>query len=381
MGNVPVITATDLSDGLPTNQPRAEVFTFIEDELLAIVDQLPEAVDISTYGTPTQWAGYSLLTKMYLNAEVYTGTARWDDAENAANQVINSGKFSLDQDYMAIFAPDNGPQSMESIFSIVDDANIATNLNFWKRFLHPKINQVTSFDNALVGTVQTSTFTSLPGGAWGGHCTFPDFYAKYNDPNDVRNQQWLEGMLYTTNETGESVPLTDGDPPTPIVITPTLSWGKADAANPFNLGGGATEIMEGVRSLKYYPDPNAVGGQGLANNDYVYFRYADVLLMKAEATARRANDASLALPLVNEVRTARNAAPLATMTFEDLLDERGREFAFEHWRRNDMIRFGTWENAFGLKTNSDPTRRLFPIPQQQINTNPNLKQNPGYSGT
>ena len=82
--------------------------------------------------------------------------------------------------------------------------------------------------------------------------------------------------------------------------------------------------------------------------------------------------------LVNALRVLRGATPLANVTESDLLDERARELYDEGWRRNDLIRFGKWEGSWGIKTSTDVTRRLFPIPQNQIDTNPNLQQNPGY---
>jgi hypothetical protein len=118
-----------------------------------------------------------------------------------------------------------------------------------------------------------------------------------------------------------------------------------------------------------------------AENEHVAFRYADVLLMKAEALLRK-GDAAGGLTLVNMIRTdpSRNASALATLTVDNLLDERGRELAWEGWRRNDLIRFGKFLQPDQARPDaSGPERLLFPIPNEQLAVNPNLSQNPGYN--
>ncbi len=138
--------------------------------------------------------------------------------------------------------------------------------------------------------------------------------------------------------------------------------------------GNNLEIT-GIRVIKYPIDYN--NGDN-ANNDYVYYRYADVLLMKAEALLRK-GDAAGALAIVNQVRTARNASAMASLDATALLAERGREFYWEGERRSDMIRFGKFLEPFQGKPNvSGPERLLFPIPATALAVNPNLEQNPGY---
>ena len=117
----------------------------------------------------------------------------------------------------------------------------------------------------------------------------------------------------------------------------------------------------------------------LANlsNDFPVFRYADVLLMKAEAEFRLGNSA-VALSLVNQVRARAGVAPFTSLTADNLLAERGREMFAEGWRRSDLIRFGKYNDAWWEKPVSSSTVNLFPIPLPQIDANPNLTQNPGY---
>lgn len=356
-GNVPLVTSF-LDTETPTNSSRTEIYNFLVSELTEVSESITDEVDPATYGFPTKWFAHFLLAKLYLNAEVYTGVAANFETITQLDIIIDSGKFALADNYMSMFSPTNGPGVSESIFALPNDASAGSTMNFPLRFLPGRAAQAFGVD----------------AGGWGGHATLPEFYAKFTDPTDQRNEQWLAGLVSKPN--GDPVLFDDAQ----MNLINELRWGEFDATNEFNVGGdnylGNGEI-QGVRSVKYQPDPNQVGGQGLQNNDYIFFRYADVVLMKAEALFRLGNN-SEALGLINEVRTKRNASPRTTINLDAILEERGFEFAFEHWRRNDMIRFGTWEDSFGLKTNADINKRLFPIPQLILDVNPNLQQNPGY---
>ena len=115
------------------------------------------------------------------------------------------------------------------------------------------------------------------------------------------------------------------------------------------------------------------------NNDFPVFRFSDILLMKAEATLRSNGSAQVVADLVNQVRSNRTTSPaLTTVSLEDIYQERSRELAMETWHRNDMIRFGKFENKWGYKTDADKNKRILPIPQGAMTLNPALKQNPGY---
>jgi len=139
---------------------------------------------------------------------------------------------------------------------------------------------------------------------------------------------------------------------------------------------GANLEVTGIRAYKY-PIDYVHADNGFVDNDYPYFRYADVLLMKAEALLRT-NNAAGALTIVNNIRADRGATPLASLTLDNLLDERGRELYLESWRRQDLIRFGKFLQPWQEKPASDPRYLLFPIPNGQLAANPNLVQNPGY---
>ena len=128
----------------------------------------------------------------------------------------------------------------------------------------------------------------------------------------------------------------------------------------------------GIRLIKYHP------GNGSFTGHSIVFRYADAHLMKAEAIMRGGTSSEDALTMVNNLRTIRMATPLASVTEQDMLDERGRELYAEFWRRNDQIRFGKFSEPWQYKTNTDTFRTIYPIPSSALISNPNLVQNPGY---
>ena len=128
----------------------------------------------------------------------------------------------------------------------------------------------------------------------------------------------------------------------------------------------------GIRVIKYHPE------NGSYANHEKMFRYADAYLMKAEAIMRGGSSSETALGMVNNLRSIRAASTLSSVSEQVMLDERGRELYKEFWRRNDLIRFGKFAEAWGLKDADDAYRALFPIPSTALLSNPNLTQNTGY---
>jgi hypothetical protein len=146
----------------------------------------------------------------------------------------------------------------------------------------------------------------------------------------------------------------------------------------FDVGNDELAWNMGYRNVKFHPDATSLNRN--QNNDVPIFRYSDAILMKAEAIQRggAATLGATALSLVNSIRTARQASAFTAVTLESIYEERAREFASEMWHRNDMIRYGKFENKWGYKTDADITRRIFPIPNSALLLNPALVQNPGY---
>lgn len=339
-GNVPIVT--DATSAGSTNQ-RAEVYAFIEKELTEAIPSLPAG---KAYGRMTQDAANMLLAKLYLNAGVYKGSPEWQKAYDTANKVINSKNgYSLAPSTLANFTTQNQGSS-EAIFNIPYDSFLAGGLNFQMRTLHYANQQTYNLGNA----------------PWNGFCTLADFYNSF-DSKDARSAMWIAGQQYSSS----GAPLLDAKNQPLAFIADFPKDQMTDADPEFQVAG--------VRSQKYQIQRNNPNGD--QDNDFVFFRLADAVLMRAEAAFNLGKTAE-ALTDVNTIRTRSLIDPLKAITAADILAERGREFAWEGWRRNDMIRFGVFSTARKFMSKTDKTRELFPIPQQRIDANPLLKQNPGY---
>ena len=381
-GNVPLDTL--YGDFTPkTNTPRAQVFDFVEKEIQSCIPFLSEVNDVTQYGRPNKWTAYALLAKMYLNAEVYTGTKRYDDCIAACDKVIASGKYGIEPraSYLQMFYPNNGPQMKEFIFAIPYNPTMSNSFPFRSVNIHARYQVPRSMAKRF----------SMPYTPAGSASTLPEYYAYFNDSKDVRNGQWLTGLQYMADGvTPITVTTTNlgydqfykGSNPTEVKtfqvsLTPDIVLRQSVAS--FDAGNDEVAWNMGYRNIKFYPDATSLNRD--QNNDVPVFRYSDILMMKAEAILRGGapTGGATAVSLVNQVRSERTTSPaLTTIDLEGVYAERVREFAFESWHRNDMIRFGKFENKWGFKTNADTYRRIFPIPRNALQLNPNLKQNPGY---
>ena len=339
------IIAGGLSTGNPKQSTRAEMFAFIEKELLEIYPKLSDVSGGAYYGRMNKWVVDMMLAKMYLNAQVYTGTPRWADAVKRTTNIIDSKKFSLAGDFFSNFSTTN-QTSPETILATPFDKSKRGGMNIQMRTLH-YLNQLTY---------------GLGSAPWNGFATVTEFYNSF-DNQDVRKKMWIVGQQYAANGT----PLKDDA--LPMIFTPEI---KA-----FELPAGAEGRLQGARSQKYEIQKNNAFND--MDNDFVIFRLGDVYLMRAEANLRAGSEA-LAIADANIVR-ARAGMPaytIATLTLNEMLAERGRELAWEYHRRQDLIRFGQYTKAWRFKDASQPFRNLYPIPNDQLSLNPNLKQNPGY---
>jgi hypothetical protein len=346
---------------------------------------------------------YALLAKMYLNAEVYTGTARFNECITACDSVISAGngsQYGLEPraTYLQMFYPTNGPGAKEFIFAIPYDASTSNNYMFYGRYdLNRNLGVKYRYSGSTPGANVNPIINATTGGGLvnnrpsGPRMTTSEFYAHFNDPNDIRNRQWLGGLQYwddgspimvRTTNLGYNQFYTGGDPSGTFTyhldLTP-LAPSRLGATS-FDLGRDEIAWNTGYRNIKFYPDANSITRN--QNNDVAVFRYSDILLMKAEAIFRGGAPTlgHTALSLINTLRDQRTTSPpLASLTLDIIYSERCRELAWENWHRNDMIRFGKFESSYGLgKTNAEPHRRIYPIPTNAMTENPNLKQNPGY---
>ena len=381
-GNIPLDTV--YGDFTPHEKmDRKDVFNYIESELTKAIPNLSAVSGQTTYGRPNKWMAYALLAKMYLNAEYYTGTSRYDDCIAACDQVVGSGLYEIEpiDTYLQMFYPDNGPEMKEFIFAIPYDPS-ASALSGTNGMMYRARYDV---PRSLQAKFSLSFRPSAP------ESTLPEFYAHFDDPNDIRNGQWLTGLQYlndgvtpinvTTTKKGYDQFYTASDGGDAYTYQVNLTPDIILRQNPdlFDCGNDEIAWNMGYRNIKFYPDATSTNRN--QNNDMPVFRYSDIILMKAEAILRggTATNGQTALSLVNMVRSNRTtSAAWTSVTLDDLYDERCREFAYETWHRNDMIRFGKYEESWGFKTNTDAYRRIFPIPTDAIVLNPSLVQNDGY---
>ena len=364
-GNVPIFTEPKVDpNNLPEQNTRTEVFNFVVDELKEAAENLPSETEVGEeyYGRFTKEAAYALLATTYLNGEVYTGEAYYDEAIKYADLVINSGAYSLLPNYFDNFSADNAGNA-EFIFGGVYTPNIPGGIG------HPLVQKVLpGISGGLFG---------LPYTPQNGFGTRPSVVALYEDENDVRKDIYLTYGELKDPRTGETVMVERIVPDNnSLLYTPGVS---TEGPVPYEIipatGIRNQPMNAGIKWIKWGIDPNTNGGN--AGNDIAFIRYADILLVKAEALART-GDMGGALALVNKVRERSEAAPLSSITLEDILDERGRELAFEMTRRRDLIRFGKFTEPWEFKEASEPFRTLYPIPRAAIDANPKLKQNQGY---
>jgi hypothetical protein len=346
--DVPMVTEADQVGGAaPLQAKRAEVFSYIVTELTEIIPQLPPAGP-STYGRANQIAGHMLLAKLYLNAQVYTGTAEWAKALTEINAVI-AGPYTLNPHWRYNFLADNNT-SNEIIFAVTQDGKNTQNWGGTTFLVHAGCGG--DIDNNALGV----------NGCWWGFRLKPEayrnFFAPYQVAGDTARTSFFSGQ---TVEMANLQNFTDG------VAAPKFS----------NKSSAGVAGADGN-----FPD-----------TDYPMFRLADAYLMYAEVVARNGGgSAAQALTYVNQLRRrvygntdGDITGPQLTLDF--ILAERGRELLFEGQRRMDLIRFGKftgggylWAWKGGTKAGSalDPTRALYPIPASELVANPNLKQNPGY---
>ncbi|MDA3927417.1 MAG: RagB/SusD family nutrient uptake outer membrane protein [Prolixibacteraceae bacterium] len=344
-GNVPFFTENNLTVDQIPQVDKKEVFNFIVQELTENIETLDATIGGNYYGRFNKWAGYALLAKVYLNAEVYTGTPMWTECLDACNK-IDGGGFKLH----------SGAE---------DAANVLGN-KYYELF-----GDVCPNDETILGIFITVdivgrnilTIRSMGGAdgnllfgasVWNGAIVPEDYYNRF-DANDVRIRQFRHG----DNPYG----------PQPAGF---INY----SINVDNLDNPGAEPNAGIRSSKFWPVEPLNGGG--ASNDFPIYRYADILLMKAECLVR-SGDAAAAKTYVDQVRERAGLDGLSgNPDLEDIYNERSFELAWEGHRRQDMIRFGTFTEAHGLVPAVDDHFKLFPIPTAALNANPNLTQNLGY---
>lgn len=336
-GNVPIVTSFENTE-LPSNSTRKQVFEFVESELKDIVTELPSA---PIYGKFTQNVANALLGRLYLNAEVFTGTPRWQDCINACDKVTD---YILEPDYFTNFLIQN-EVSRETIFAIPYDSKSGTTGNY--------LQSMTVHEYQKFAISRTGNYPGSPNGL----LSQPGLYSSFDD-NDLRKKSLLEGPQINIS-TGNVILLDDGSE-----LNYTEAIGDLNAAKP----------NEGVRMYKY----ETKDGEGWErDHDWVVIRYSEILMMKAESYVRMGN-IGMAVPLVQQVRSRAGLPAPGTIDLNFINNELKFEFVYEGHRRTDNIRFGDFFQPWWNKGVTPAYRGIFPIPQSELEKNTNLVQNPGY---
>lgn len=366
----------------PVLSPQQAIDTLVT-TLTAIIPQLP-ATNRPYKASPD--AARFLLMKVLLNKGAFINRQSPTFDNNDMQQVIALGTaitangYSLTPNYFDNFGPSNATTSKEMILA-------------WNNTGASAVDGINSggINARWMMTLHYNSWEKKKGEAgWNGFSTVADFYNTFG-ANDTRvGGQPYPGVTDVSglkpglvvgqqfNEKGDSLKDRQGNP---LKFTPEVKLIEIDK--------NRLEVA-GIRVIKYPPDYSAYS-DGNPRNQLQIFRFADVVLMMAEARLRQSSaDVAGALALVNPLRVARGATPLTTITLVNptnvydpttLLAERGRELYWESWRRNDLIRFGVFLKQWALKdADADPIRNLlFPIAPDELLANPNLKQNPGYA--
>lgn len=391
-GDVPVLDHLPADNEAVVRSPRKEVAEFIEKEVKECLPDLSDKNDASTYGKPNKWMAEALLVKLYINWGVYTcgdvtkydvattKNSKLDECVKYCDDIIGSGLFNLNDPYRKKFMFDNGPQIKDFIYAMPYDKVSAQGLLYGRYRAFRRIDD---------GDTQ-GYYGGKMGKSCAGICAMnPEFADLFCLEGDDRNDAVLKGKVFIHDAiTGEETDTPYIYKGTQLELTKTITLQEGGLAT-LNCGATPDGWRQGYRSIKFYPNPNEYSAYNrYQSNDVPIFRFADIILTKAEAIKRGATATNGDTPqsLFNQIRSYVHAPLLDhDPSLQEILDERGREFFDENWRRNDMIRFGTFESEYGFHKHSNPdarfdkTCRILPVPDDILKENTNWEQNPGYN--
>lgn len=348
----------------PKTKTRQEMYSWLETEIKDNMSMLDKQRSASNYGRVTYDMANFLLAKLYLNAEVWTGTAQWEKVKDICKAIMESGGYSLTKNYGDSFAVNNENGS-EAIFAIPHSSV------YTKEAFYPYV--ITLNDNLKdiwkIGSTWDGTFMGQP-----------DFLATY-EPGDLRKSAtWLYGEIYDLS--GNRVKYQDGVDADKKPIMKDLFL--EDINIPESKFGAGLGKTDGARIIKwpYQSDGSLTNYTVSMENDFYLMRYSDVVLMYVEALIRlnKAGEAAM-VPEFKAIRTRAGLQPFtaADCTLDKFFLERAHEMAIEGWEREDLIRFGKYLEPWWAKPEAGKDYMiLLPIPELARGANPNLGQNPGY---
>lgn len=422
-GNVPFITEDDVVGAfLPEQINREDLFAYIESELKAIETELP-APQANEYGRVDRAAAWTLLSRLYLNAEVYTGTERYADCAEYCTKVINEGGYTLEPNYEHLFMSDNN-NSNEIIFPVNFDGTFTQTYGGTTFLTHSTVggDSLSQIDKTYYGIEF----------GWAGNRSTPQYAVFFPDTDDKRNMFKTFGQTLEFTEDAQLGQF--------VVGWPIAKWRNVQSTSIAEFTGTflsdvltITDVAEGTVQLGQYltatgikgdnkiiefltgtggtgtyrvekpdtvevataihaaiPGANLDAAGNFTDIDFPVMRYADVLLMYAECAARGYADAGTGTMYVNMLRERAYgdaAHNVASITPESVLEERARELQWEGYRRTDLIRYGLYTGGAYLwafkggpynGTSVPDYLNLFPLPSADVVANPNLTQNPGY---
>ena len=342
-GNVPFADETSVVGAFPEQIMRADLFAWLETELTDLINNSALAAPRGNgFARADKGVAKFLLAKLYLNAQVYTGSARWNDCANVLKDLMDDGyalhttSAGVFSPYQELFLADNDRCTDEIIFAVEQDGVNTTSYGATNYLIFASTGG--EMDPALLGISS----------GWGGLRTTPEFYDKFSS-GDARNLFYTATQQKSIDDIGE--------------FTNGYAFMK-------------------FRNIKSDGEPGKE--LGFVDTDFPMMRYADVLLMAAEC---QLNGASIdGLSAINQVRERAGLSALTALSAQAVIDERGRELYQECWRRSDLIRFGlftsgyNWQWKGNVKEGRDVEsfRTLFPIPDSDRLANTGLKQNTGY---
>ena len=326
-GNVPLVTkATYDASNPPKQATRADLYNFVKTELTDLASSALPATN--SYGRVDKYAAEALLAKLYLNSAIYLGTANANlaDVVTLTSDIVSNSSYSLDPSYHHVFGATNGVNNVETLFTMICKNKGTACVNMSAMF---------SLDDSR------DTYGAWASG-WDGAATLPTFYRSF-ESTDIRRAQFIAGPQFFPDGVTHSIQVDDQGRTSQLVYAVDFT-----AKDPVN----NADHWDGARGGKYmmdgYGNFGNMGSGGMMNSDMPILRFADVLMMKAEAEYRQNPGSTDALALVNQVRLrgGNPVAPFTSLNDANFLAERGREFAWEGWRRNDVPAF---ESEIGAK--------------------------------
>lgn len=355
-GRGPWTDESSVVGATPPTYDRVQLFDAVVNDL---VDAIPQVYPASQqeYGRVSREAGYALLAKLYLNAEVYTGKAMWQQCADACQKILDSG-LTLAPDYKYLFCASNAKRVASSTYGVANEIiwSVPQNDITMQCYGGTTYLSVGAYSASIPAELKTQLGTN--GGVWQGPHMRPETVNNFPDPNDQR--ALFYGDIFNND------------------IQNLVAWGDAGTDGYMCIKYTFTDEND------YYNTAGVMNNNGFNSADTPIFRLGDIYLMLTECAINGVNVDGL--KYYNDVRKRAGIATAATTlpSKRELLDERNRELYWEGHRRSDMIRLGfytggdyiwKWKGGVYEGTSIPETRKLMPIPPQFVST---LGQNPGY---